>query len=88
MIKQIIKSWLFSDNRVMTASERPDHTPLLHQNPTLNFSVYHANGGKVVEFRTYDQKNDRPVFSAYVITDDLDIGEKLSKIITLELLKY
>lgn len=59
----------------------------LDSHATLQFTVYNAIGGKVVEFRRHDSKNDRVDFSMYVIGKDDDFGEKISKIATLEALK-
>ena len=59
----------------------------LESNATLQFTVYNAIGGKVVEFRRYDNRTDRSDFSVYVIGKDEDFGEKISKIATLETLK-
>jgi hypothetical protein len=55
--------------------------------PTLNFKVYNAIGGKIVEFSRYDRKNDRHDHQIYIIGKDEDFGEKISKISTLEVLK-
>lgn len=50
----------------------------------MNFTVYSATGGKVIEFKTYDPRTDRSVNSLYVITDKEDLGEELGQIITKE----
>ena len=55
--------------------------------PILNFKVYSAVGGKVVEFRRYDRKIDRNDSTTYIITNDQDFGERISKIATMEKLK-
>jgi hypothetical protein len=55
--------------------------------PTLQFKVYNAIGGKVVEFSRYDRKTDRHDHSIYVIGKDDDFGDKIAKIATLETLK-
>ena len=55
--------------------------------PILNFRVFSAVGGQVVEFRRYDRKTDRNDTSTYIIHKDDDFGEKISKIANLELLK-
>jgi hypothetical protein len=55
--------------------------------PVLNFKVYSAVGGKVVEFSRYDRKIDRHDHSIYVIGKDDDFGDKIAKIATLETLK-
>jgi len=48
----------------------------------MNFTVYRANGGHVIEHRMYDRKTDRSDSSLHIITDDKDLGEELAKIIT------
>ena len=55
--------------------------------PILNFKVYSAVGGKVVEFRRYDRHKDRNDTTTYIITNDQDFGERISKIATMEKLK-
>jgi len=55
--------------------------------PILNFRVFSAVGGKVVEFRHYDRKMDRSHTTTYIITNDQDFGERISKIATLEVMK-
>lgn len=55
--------------------------------PILNFRVFNAIGGRVVEFRTYDKHKDRSHTQTYIITDDQDFGERIAKIATLESLK-
>ena len=53
----------------------------------LHFTVYVANGGRVVETRRYDKKTDRSSNGLYVITSDQDFGHEIDKIITMEALK-
>jgi hypothetical protein len=55
--------------------------------PTLNFKVYSAVGGKIVEFSRYDPKSDRHDRQMYIIGRDEDFGEKIAKISTLEVLR-
>jgi hypothetical protein len=55
--------------------------------PILNFKVFPAVGGRVVEFRYYDRKIDRNHTTTYIITNDQDFGERISKIATLEVMK-
>ena len=59
----------------------------INDEPILNFKVYSAVGGKVVEFRRYDRKSDRNDTTTYIITNDQDFGERISKIATMEKLK-
>lgn len=53
----------------------------------LHFTVYVANGGRVVETRRYDKKTDRNNNGLYVITNDADFGKEIDKIITMESLR-
>jgi hypothetical protein len=55
--------------------------------PTLNFKVYSAVGGKIVEFSRYDPKTDKHDRQMYIIGRDEDFGEKIAKISTLEVLR-
>jgi hypothetical protein len=54
---------------------------------SLQFKVYNAIGGKIVEFSRYDRKNDRAEHQIYIIGKDEDFGEKIAKISTFEVLK-
>ena len=53
----------------------------------MNFTVYRANGGHVIETRTYDRHKDRNNNGLHIITDDKDLGEEIGRIITYENLK-
>ena len=70
-------------NTISTISGR-NH---IDSEPTLQFKVYSAVGGKIVEFTRYDRKNDRHDHQVYIIGKDDDFGEKIAKISTLEVLR-
>ena len=53
----------------------------------IQFTVYSANGGRVIETRRYDKRTDRNQNSLYVITSEQDFGKEIDKIITMESLK-
>ena len=53
----------------------------------LNIQVKSAIGGKIVIFRSYDDRNDRNCYSTYLIPDTERFEESLGKIITMETLK-
>jgi hypothetical protein len=50
-------------------------------------SVYPADGGHIVQFNHYDHKIDRSYQSLHIINNDEDFAERISQIITLELIK-
>jgi len=57
------------------------------EDPILNFRVFSAVGGQVVEFRRYDRKTDRSESTTYIIHKDDDFGDKIAKVANLEMLK-
>ena len=59
----------------------------VNSDPTLQFKIYNAIGGKVVEFSRYDRKTDRSDHSIYVIGKEEDFGTKIAKIAMLETIK-
>lgn len=92
-LKKIIARWVEQANdsdydtwdrierdRSDAIGPRPDLTP------TMNFKVYNAHGGKVVEFRQYDHKNDIAVNKLYIIGEDADFGDSIKHIAMMHLL--
>lgn len=49
----------------------------------LNFRVYKANGGIVLESSSYDRSSCEHKYNLYVIKDDDELTAKISKIITM-----
>jgi hypothetical protein len=59
----------------------------VNSDPTLQFKIYNAVGGKVVEFSRYDRLKNRSFHDIYIIGKDEDFGTKIAKIAMLECLK-
>jgi hypothetical protein len=53
----------------------------------IQFTIYNANGGRVVETRRYDRQKDRHHRGLYIITSDQEFGREIDKIITMEALR-
>jgi len=51
------------------------------------FKMFKASGGWAIEFRQYDNRNDRVDTNLYVVTDEQELGKHISQIITMEALK-
>lgn len=51
---------------------------------SLNFRVWFANGGRVVQTNRYDRHKDRSSTAMYVITEDQEFGKEIDKIIIVE----
>jgi hypothetical protein len=84
-IKEKIRSWLMSEDEDYAVAETIS-TRSIDSNG-FRLQVYKANGGIVVEARTYDRRKDEDRNSLYVVTEDKDLGEEIGKIITMENLK-
>lgn len=91
--KKMIIRWVRDDwesakqaNEIVGLKVRQD-TDCVEADPVLNFKVYSAVGGKIVEFRKYDRNRDRSETQTYIITNDQDFGERIAKIATMESLK-
>ena len=53
----------------------------------MNFTVYRANGGMMVEYNRYDDRKDQHHCELHIIHPDQNLGDALSKIVTFESLK-
>jgi hypothetical protein len=53
----------------------------------MNFTIHSADGGYVVEYRSYDSKNDERINNLHIINSGEDMGDRIGQIVTLELLR-
>ena len=53
----------------------------------MNFVVYRANGGMMVEYNRYDERKDQHYCELHIVHPDEDLGAALGKIVTFESLK-
>jgi hypothetical protein len=87
-IKERIRNWLMRDDHesnLVYATGDCEGPSIASEGFRLN--VYGASGGTIIETTKYDRKNDENRHSLYVVTEDKDLGEELSKIITMEQLR-
>jgi hypothetical protein len=93
-LKNRIRRWLTSNDY---DRDIPNYTnnkvPVLARKDSsisvdgLNFSVMAANGGVILQTRSYDHKTDRSTFNTYLITDEEPLAERVGQIVALEILK-
>lgn len=82
-LRQKIRNWLFKeDSSEPTPITRDSEEMSLHGDP-IRLNVYVANGGTIVETRVYDRIKEHHRNTLYVINDNNDLGDELSKIITM-----
>ncbi len=53
----------------------------------IRFNIFRANGGTVVQTHMYDRQKDRSFQQLHIVGHDQDLGESLSKILTMESLR-
>ena len=88
-LKRRLRRWLDNDidTSIKLASNSISAGRDVGSDPTLQFKIYNAIGGKVVEFSRYDRQKDRHLHDIYIIGKDEDFGAKIAKIAMLETLK-
>lgn len=69
--------------KISTASDRG-----LDSRAGIGMSVYKASGGFIIEYRTWDERQDRWNQKLHIVTEGQDLGGELGKIITVETLRY
>ena len=73
-----------SKNEIMVSEDRNSIGASRHR---INFTVYRANGGMMVEYNRYDERKDHHSCELHIVHPDQDLGEALAKIVTFESLK-
>ena len=67
------------------ASVRENHTPDVEG---MRFTVMPAEGGTIVQLRTYDNRKDESHMKTYVIPDaEQDIAHRVGQIVAMELFR-
>ena len=76
----------FKMNVGLAKSTQDENHVHLNQS-AMNFRLYPATGGHIVEYSYYNENTDRNTQALHLIPSDADLGDALSKIMTLEALK-
>ena len=90
MIKRYIIRWLKRDWHNLDSDAQPmavEKEGTVNMRRAMNFSLIGADGGYVVQYRKFDGTTLENEYNLHIITDDQDVGERISQIITLELLR-
>ena len=86
-IKQRIRNWLMNDSDAEECYAVEDENGLDLNSQSFRLNIYGASGGTIIETTKYDRKSDENRHSLHVVTEDKDLGQELSKIITMEQLR-
>lgn len=87
-LKKKLRNWL-QDDEGMLAVSTPEAISC-HEGPKqsgMNFCLYKAVGGHVLESRQYNSKLDRNEGTLYMIHDDDDFAKQVAQAIMLEQMK-
>ena len=90
-IRQKLHSFIFPQDSLVES--RPSgKNSVISRSRTLdtrgmNFTIYTASGGHILEYSSYDEKTDRHNNALHIITADQDLGQGIAHIITLEMLR-
>lgn len=87
-LRRKIRRWLAHDEKsVGLRVHDPREHPGPYSDPILNFRIYSAENGKILEFSRYDQVKDRTYSTNYIINKDENISEKVDKCLKVELMR-
>ena len=83
MLKKLLKNFgKTSSNQI-----EPTRRNLIYGKDAVTLTIHQGYGGTVVETDFYDYANDRAERSLYVISENQDLGEEISRILIMERLK-
>jgi hypothetical protein len=86
-LKQRIRNWLMNDNDANECYAVEDENGPDLNSQSFRLNIYGAGGGTIIETTKYDRKSDENRHSLHIVTEDKDLGQELSKIITMEQLR-
>ena len=74
-------------NSITSGSKSQDSANIGTSRHRMNFTVYRANGGTIVEYNKYDERKDQHHCDLHIVHEDQDLGAALGRIVTFESLK-
>jgi hypothetical protein len=87
-IKQRFVSWLLkNDNEDDYAPSIAVESSGIDLEGAVRFDLVSATGGRILQVRRWDRKRDNHDMVTYVIPSGEDVGQRVAKILNLELLK-
>jgi len=88
-LRRRLLKWLSKDDddRVYTVVNEIVGSPNRPNADGLNFVLYPAVGGHILECRNYDRRTDTNNNTLYMIHEDEDFAQQVAKSIMLEMMK-
>lgn len=82
-IKRKVRQWANEDESKPVV----DQTVGVDDSPVLNFRIFSAQNGLILEFTRYNSKIDRRDNSIYIIANDEDVADFVRQTLPMEMLK-
>ncbi len=92
--KKVQNAWDEARNQAMPSDDSMKISPAISlgrgrriEQNGMNFSIYQAVGGHIMEYSCYDERTDNHTKTLHIITSDSDLGQSIAHVITYEMLK-
>ena len=87
--KRWLRNWLNDENKepAQLGIGRLVENPELSTEAPMRLMVHKASGGLVIETRVYDGVKERSHQRLHIVTPEQDLGQSISRIITMESLR-
>ena len=85
-LRRAVRNWLNQEEPIQLRETVVASRDTVNQQG-MNFSLYRAVGGHVLECRVYNAKTDRHDGTLYMIHDDEDFAKQVAQAIMLEQMK-
>jgi len=87
LVGKLKKAFREHDQQISILSSGNSVTRQSLRSDGMEFTLYNADGGWVLEYHSYDHAKDESINRIHIIQDTQDFGTQLSNIITTELLR-
>ena len=84
-VRRIIRNWLQQEEPIKLETVIAARDNINQQG--MNFSLYRAVGGHILESRIYNSKTDRHEGTLYMIHEDQDFAKQVAQAIMVEQMK-
>jgi hypothetical protein len=86
-LRRKLRRWLNEEDILLSRPEVVERDRSSPSQNGMNFCLYTAVGGHILESRTYNSKTDRTEGTLYMIHEDEDFAKQVAQAIMLEQMK-
>jgi len=91
-LKKLLYKWVndIRDENMKVGIDRVSNireSNSIDSEPIINFRIFNAQNGKIIEFSKYDRVKDRSDRSLYIVKSDEELIEQLPKYVSMEFMK-